>query len=577
MRRPFWTPLRITLVTILLSLGIVATLLSLTAHGSAFLVRWSVRTVLQPEAFSVGSVKGSVWRGLTLNDIHLQNWIGAPRGSLVRISHLRLDPAGTFDIRQWRWLAAEVKCSLPGHVRDFSIGQASGSWLTGLRLHGVRAVGLPGLPDEGAFSARAADIWLHGSFLPYAWSLAVEDAQAHLPQWVRDVRCAHIEGRLDSGLVLSELEAEGFDPLPQGSTLQVQRLQFDAVRRRLEPASVLNARLHLPASDPVLASGMIRPEALDLDLYSKHVDVTTLADIFPRWALVQYAKGTLTDVSIQVSGPWRQPTATGHFLIEEFVRRGVLIRDAEGSFALTLGYTEDGLQVEGVVRPYRGIVHAKNTDIRLEPSQIRFDKNSKNPEFDLYGNATIDDVRIHVSLKGTRQSPDLRLTSEPSMPQEWLLVMLATGRRWRGAETSLTQGQISPDLAKDFLDFFVLGGLGSRIAQRFGVTDISLIFDPMERRVGAAATIADKLEVSYETDQPKPSTTLDPASMKDAQPTTYRVGAGLKLTPDSQVKIEGERQLESGTGTAEVGPNPTTTGPEPKTRDSIFLKFQKKF
>src|SRR4029077_5716324 len=67
---------------------------------------------------------------------------------------------------------------------------------------------------------------------------------------------------------------------------------------------------------------------------------------------------------------------------------------------------------------------------RLEVSSgfLYFDpSDSLNPKLDLHGTSIIRDYTIHVYIYGTSLAPEALFTSEPPLPQEEIISLLATG------------------------------------------------------------------------------------------------------------------------------------------------------
>jgi hypothetical protein len=579
MRRPFWNPFRICLVCSGIAAFAAAAFLLLTPQGMDLALHLTIKRLLQPASFSIGRIEGSLARSLVFSEVYLENPRLLPRGTRIAVQELHIETLGRINPRRWRFNIREARLSVPGRLGQASCAFAQGTVDAGFRLAGIAVQDPAGAPAGTRVEALSAEVQAPLFLSPKRWPVRARSLQAQIPRVAESFRGERMQGNWHDGASVYELEATALPWLPEGSALRAQRLELDGGLLRFQPRRVYNGRLLLPEADPVLYSGIVRPAALDLELSAKHVDVQAVAPVFPRWGAIQLVNGTFADVQAKATGRWNEPTFTGHCAVDYLQRKDVRISDGAGTFALSLSRIGRGTQLDGWVDIQRGMLSAKTTTIALQPGRILFSGAPGNPAYDLKGLSVIDGVKMHITLKGTQHLPDLRLSSDPPIQEDWLLLMLATGRRWKGAETSATEGYVSPDLAKDFIDFFILGGLGSRIGQRFGISDISLIFDPQENRVGVATTIADKVEVSYETDQPRPDSTQPAILITEAGATTYRVGAGYKLTEDSSLTIEGERQLSpdapaSAGATTDI-PAPLTEESRPK--DSILLKFQKKF
>ncbi len=184
------------------------------------------------------------------------------------------------------------------------------------------------------------------------------------------------------------------------------------------------------------------------------------------------------------------------------------------------------------------------------------------PKLDIKGSTAIEGVKIFATLQGTMEKPDLKLVSEPPLPQEALLLMLATGKRWRNLEGSFNQGEIPLVLARDFLDYFFLSGVGTELAERFGISNVSLTYDSATQGVGLRSTLSDKAELRYGVEQPE--------AYERQQSPKQKIGAEYKIS--DQVSIEAQ-------GIVKQQETPAAAGtPQASQKDGqVLLKYKKKF
>jgi autotransporter translocation and assembly factor TamB len=83
----------------------------------------------------------------------------------------------------------------------------------------------------------------------------------------------------------------------------------------------------------------------------------------------------------------------------------------------------------------QGLVRLENVEATLPFSRLEiqygflyFDPNdSLNPKIDLHGTSLIRDYTVHVYVYGSSLSPEAIFTSEPPLPQEEIISLLATG------------------------------------------------------------------------------------------------------------------------------------------------------
>ena len=213
---------------------------------------------------------------------------------------------------------------------------------------------------------------------------------------------------------------------------------------------------------------------------------------------------------------------------------------------------------------------------------MRFATQPPSVSFDVQATSSIGGTSVRLALRGTYDQPDLRLTSAPPLPQGVLLAMLVTGKPWRGATDALTHGVLSSDLALDFLDYFVLGGLGSTIANRFGISGLSLRHQPGTNRLGVETTLVDRVSVGVEVD-PSTLTIAHPPASSDATPASeynapipYKIGAEYKLNATTSLKLEGERTVLDAKASDQTSAT-TEASSMPQTDDTVLFKFKKQF
>ena len=89
----------------------------------------------------------------------------------------------------------------------------------------------------------------------------------------------------------------------------------------------------------------------------------------------------------------------------------------------------------GLTPSLQGTVRLENVEATLPFSRLEIDQgflyfdpsDSFNPKIDLHGTSLIRDYTIHVYVYGTSLAPEVIFTSEPPLPQEEIISLLATG------------------------------------------------------------------------------------------------------------------------------------------------------
>jgi hypothetical protein len=225
-----------------------------------------------------------------------------------------------------------------------------------------------------------------------------------------------------------------------------------------------------------------------------------------------------------------------------------------------------------------GTLTAKQVVFIVRPSTLTFTGDLFSPGLDLNGSASVGITKIQVALKGTKQVPQLVLNSEPPLSQETLLLMLVTGKTWRLAREALTQGEISSELATDFIDYVFFGGLGNRMARRFGITDIAITQDVERNMVGAQTTFVDRMTLDVEVDPSKRSNTAATAEQPEGskQSLPVRVGAEYQVTDRTALRLEGERSPIEQKSLPQEGVLATEKS-APEVDNTILLKVKRRF
>lgn len=277
-----------------------------------------------------------------------------------------------------------------------------------------------------------------------------------------------------------------------------------------------NARWRMPHSDPAVIDGVYQEGVLEARLFASRLELSDLIAFFPPNTFPRGARGRLRDVDLKIEGSLRALHVQGGFKIEVFESRQAYVKEAAGRLDVRL--FRDG-RVEGTVTFARGVIVLPRTDIHLLQARVRFDGDPRRPSYEGFGEAVVAGIHITLSCEGIGDQPKLRLSSDPPMPEEKLWLMLGTGRGWQGAEAALEQGRLSPDVVGDFLDTFVLGGLGGRLAEQWGVRNVSLTYNERERGFDVTKSLTDHVGVLYGRREPVPQ----PGNTTLAVPVTDRI------------------------------------------------------
>ncbi len=262
-----------------------------------------------------------------------------------------------------------------------------------------------------------------------------------------------------------------------------------------------------------------------------------------------------------MKGRLLEPKFSGECQTERLIRNGFSLSNCPLLLNLQLRDVKNKPKLYGTISSNSGTISGSKTAvIKLGESKISFFGDPKKASLDLKGTSTVEGTKINIVLKGAFDNPELKLTSDPPLSQERLLVMLITGKSWKGTEVALGNRQFSPDLVKDFVDYFVFSGSRNKIAQQLGIRDITVTFEQQKKGVGVKKAITEKIDASYEVEQ---------SQAKEEEPTTtQKVGGEYKITEGISIGAEKELKQES---------KADQTQDKQKPDDKVISKLKKEF
>ena len=372
-----------------------------------------------------------------------------------------------------------------------------------------------------------------------------------------------IEGNLFHTLSYEDLLIENLKFLPQGSILKIKKIDFLFTSFGVSGIDIKihNGTLKIPGSDKILFYGSVQKGEIDINVYSKYVNVGNMLDLFAESNTLKKISGIINDLDIHIKGVFFEPILEGEFYIKSLSRDSFSMTDCPVFLNVEVNNIFEEVMLYGKIFLKKGVLTGPKTAVvTLLPSGILFNGDPKKPSFDLKGTSTVEGIKIDISLKGPVDNPHLKLTSSPSLSQDKLLVMLATNKRWKSVETASTKGQLSADLAKDFIDYFAFSGSGSKIAQQFGISDISFTFEKGKKGLGVKKSITQKVDASYAVEQSQ-------GEEGDAT-STHTIGGEYKISENISVGAETELKQES---------KSESTEKVQESEEKVILKFKKDF
>lgn len=471
-----------------------------------------------------------------------------------------LTPAGA------EWAIRKALAGRLGSEEAISINRTIGSLASGLSLHGVAIWHPRGLPPGSSLEADHIDLLPGWPSPKQRLKATVRQVRVKLPGTADEITAVSVEGGMGQAWRVKELRVAGIKRLPRGSVIDVQQLDMGWPLSAANIRAIRNGRLRFRYSDPVVFSGTQQDGVVNFQMYARKLDIQELLQAAGR-PHMRRVRGAIDGVEFAITGPVQEPMVEGRFRIEELSYQNRSLLRALGMVKLRVSMPADQVRLDGAVTIASGELQLAPTAIRIEHSRIQFAGNPSQPELNLKGSAKVQDTNVHITVKGSFAKPDVVLQSYPPLPQDRLLLMLATGKSWGSAETSLQEGALSPDAAKDFLDFVVFGGQAGRLARRLGISDVSLRYDPEKGGMGVTTVFFDRIGASYDIE-------LAPEDQRD--PAVQKLGAEYKLTDATAVAVEGTRELSQSRRPASQVPGASTAIDE-NVIEKLLLKYKLNF
>lgn len=382
----------------------------------------------------------------------------------------------------------------------------------------------------------------------------------------KNINIKEVEGTIAEMLAFNDIEIKDLKFLPPGSEFKIQRLEFYLAAFSWEGINVKihNGRLVFPGIGLIFFYGGYKDTVFNLNVYSKRVSVRDVLDLFAQSEYLRNVSGVITDLDVYVKGALFAPELSGKLLVENVARGDFFLANCPADFKLQFKDIKSKMKLYGEILLKGGqLSGAKTAAVNLEPSKILFAGDFKSLSLDFKGSSSVEDVKINMALKGTLRAPDLKVSSQPSLPQERLLVMLATNKQWEGTETSIRQGVLPADLAADFIDYFAFGGRGSKIARQLGVSELSLKFNDETKGISLKKDLTENQTLNYGVEQVR-------KQQGELLTMTHKVGGEYQITETISIGVEAQRQVKQDIKTSQQES-------KPKVDDKVFLKIKKDF
>ncbi len=446
--------------------------------------------------------------------------------------------------------------------RSVTVGSSHGSLAGNLILRDVELEGREGAPFHhiriGEIRVRNFSIWR-----PSLTDIALISISGANAAW-GDFTVEKISGTARAGFALQEGEALKIPALPENAAIRIQRIEWSLPASLGNLQLVRNGRVILPRSDPVLFYGRGVENALDFGVYGKRIDLGDFKNvgvITGRWRAL---KGFAEELDARVEGPPERPEIRGSVRLADISSHPARFMAVPIRFELSIPTGSPRLSVFGKIEALGGRIRTYGADIEVESGLVIFNGDPLTATFDFKGSSRIEGVLIRIRLKGTVDRPELELWSEVTRDQEALLMMLFTGKSWKGVGSALREGRLSADVAKEFLDYFS-GGSGRKLENRLGISDFSIRYDGDARGFEVKRPMGQKVKLLYGMEQPK--TKGDAGALPGTS--SQKLGAEYALSENSVMAVEGQKEFSA--------PKAGTAEKSEAKKESVLLKYKSEF
>jgi hypothetical protein len=373
---------------------------------------------------------------------------------------------------------------------------------------------------------------------------------------------AAVRGNLKDGLTIKDLLILNSANLPKGNKIKIKKIEvrFGFLDPKRNLLKIDNGWLVLSHEQKLLFQGNYISELFDFNIYARDIDFKSIGEFITFNKHLDNVEGAISELDCFVRGNLREFILTGNVYSKKLQHQLVTISNLKVAFDFKLSGIKNKLKLVGTAKIIEGYISRPRIGVNVATSgEVVFMGDPNLPKINIQGKTRIEDVDILITVKGDLKKPELKISSKPSFSQEKLLLMLVTGKKWQNTEDAVLAGQLSPDIAKDFIDYFVFSGQGSKISEKYGF-DISIQYDKKSQGFSLKKIFTDETQATYNVKQSK-----DTEAKPDA---TQSLGVGQKIT--NEISVEAEKEIIQ-------KKQKTTTDESKEPNDKVLIKYESNF
>lgn len=372
-------------------------------------------------------------------------------------------------------------------------------------------------------------------------------------------------GSLAEGLVYENLVFQNMTGWPEGAELKIQRFMIRLKGLDINDAEleIHNARLALPFSEPIVFFGQYRDRLFKGNVFTSEVSVDQALRVFDVRDV--FVKGDISKIDIYLEGPLNKIAINGKFTLKDLTFKKIHVEGVHSRISGEIEFNPITTKIDSnvLIALKDGKISTRGLNLSVDESRIKLENNAKDILLDIRAFTYVKKVRVNVNVTGTREFPDIRLVSTPSYPPETIMSMLITGKVPDPQAGVGMRSGLAPEVAKDALDYYMFAGGGSILAQKIGLTDVSILYEKGQRGVGVTKAVSDQLDLGYEVkqvDQRDGTITLD-----------QKIGGEFKVTDSVSVSVD------KAISTPQQQEHTVDQRPVSRTEETILLKYKKDF
>lgn len=374
-----------------------------------------------------------------------------------------------------------------------------------------------------------------------------------------------LEGTLANGITLSNVRITDLDRFTTRNLVLIQHLEVAAPGFNIHNMSIKirNGRVKFPLSDPIGFYGTFEKGGLNFNAYCGIIDVREIVTVIKNQLTLHNLQGTAKKASMTLRGPYDRPEIRGEFLLEDFRYLGFALSELPASFQYAVSRGERHLLWNGELSVPSGRLISRLTKIDLGPSRLIFTGIFKNPALEINGSSKVNQTVINISLKGTKDKPQLNVTSNPPKSKSLLMVMLATGQELVLPQDDAAVDRLFPASDRDFVDYFTFSTDGQS-PNAVGLTDFSLNMQDNLKWLGIKHRLTDQVKVGIILQETRSVDGLEGE-------VTRKVGGEVQVADSITVGVDKDVSEPSPVSTGQPDAQPKDDGMD------VMIKYKKSF